>query len=726
MNKVIKATSIALAVSLTLAGCSDDDDEIRELELTIQQQQAEISAAENATQQAQDAASQAQAAAEQAQAELAANLAELNAAQAALTANVASNGVGFTEVKAPETDAEKRQILTSPYFAVANPNDATAVSKIGFNTLMRSGEKLESNTLGDANTEIFGLIRDQNGNAVSVLQGDENTVGRDFMAADAGIISNANEHTTLLDVHGDLFAISQFESRPGTFYLLDLDQNNDTGELSVEGMKHIDLSGVRGGWVHCAASRTPWKTHLASEEYEPNAAAHDPQTGENAAGGNYYAAMSRFFSSERTTGLLEMNPYDYGWNVELEVVNGQGDVEVEKHYSMGRLAIELAYVMPDEKTAYITDDGTNVGLFMFVADTAGDLSAGTLYGMKWNQTSSKGVGAADLEWVNLGHATNSEIQAYLGGADYSGNKLEFADIFDRVDMTKTDGDGDGIEETGTCEAGYTAVNSTVGAECLKLKAGMEKAASRLETRRYAAMMGATTELRKEEGFTFDADHNKIFVAMSEVARGMEDFAKNGSPRNSYDVGGHNHIKLDAPNRCGAVYQSDINTSTEVKDTDGAVIASEYVAVNMSGLVAGRPTTAYGGTEPAYATDGPYAANKCHLDGIANPDNITYLTGMNTLIIGEDTGSGHQNDVIWSYNMDSQQLTRIQTTPYGSETTSPYWYPFIDADGDGKGFGYLMSVVQHPYVESDFDKMNSESEEMPAYTGYVGPFPAIGQ
>jgi hypothetical protein len=68
-------------------------------------------------------------------------------------------------------------------------------------------------------------------------------------------------------------------------------------------------------------------------------------------------------------------------------------------------------------------------------------------------------------------------------------------------------------------------------------------------------------------------------------------------------------------------------------------------------------------------------------------------------------------------MGNQKLTRIQTTPYGSETTSPYFYANVN------GWGYLTSVVQHPYGESDEDKL-SEPADAAAYTGYVGPFPAM--
>jgi len=109
-------------------------------------------------------------------------------------------------------------------------------------------------------------------------------------------------------------------------------------------------------------------------------------------------------------------------------------------------------------------------------------------------------------------------------------------------------------------------------------------------------------------------------------------------------------------------------------------------------------------------------NSCTLDGISMPDNVTFIPNTDTLIIGEDT-SYHQNDMIWAYNLTSKKLTRIQTTPYGSETTSPYYYPNIN------GFGYLMSVVQHPFGESDKDKLQNPDENK-AYTGYVGPFPVI--
>ena len=177
---------------------------------------------------------------------------------------------------------------------------------------------------------------------------------------------------------------------------------------------------------------------------------------------------------------------------------------------------------------------------------------------------------------------------------------------------------------------------------------------------------------------------------------MEDNAKDGK----YDKGGRNDIRVGA-NACGAVYALPLATD--------AAIGSDYVAKSAKTLVAGKPNK--------YADGSPYAGNTCDIDGIANPDNITFMEGYNTLIIGEDTGSGHQNDAIWALNMTSGDLTRIFSTPYGSETTSVYSY------GNVGGHGYLMAVVQHPYGESDEDKL-ADPADARAYVGYIGPLPPL--
>lgn len=563
----------------------------------------------------------------------------------------------FTSVHVPETDEDKRKILASPSVNINGTN-----YDIGYKTILRSGDQ--------AGNWRFGQLIDFTGNPLYNADGTPN-------------ISNSNDFASLLPVGDKIFMVSHFESRPGAMYLTELNQDVGTGELSPVSTRPIDFSGIRGGWVHCAGSVTPWNSHLGSEEYEPMANKVDLTTGSM---NSYYDAMGAYYGGN----LLELNPYDYGFNIEVKVLDEAGTTSVAKHYAMGRLAFELSYVMPDQKTAYMTDDGTNVGFYMFIADTEGDLSAGTLYAMKWNQTSAENGGSADVEWISLGHATNDEIAGYIS------SRIKFSDIFDKVEPS---GEGE-------CPAGFTSINAGHESDefgnyhqCLSLKPGMEKVASRLETRRYAAMLGATTEIRKEEGVTYNPDNNKLYVAISEISRGMENNQKSGKDNTTYDAGGYNHIQVEY-NTCGGVYELDLASNSS--------IGSDYVAINMKGMITGTMKD-YSGTN--------LENNVCDVDGLANPDNVTYIPQYDTLIIGEDTGSGHQNDIVWSYNLTDKSLTRIQTTPYGSETTSPYVYTDIN------GWGYIMSVVQHPYGESDEDKSTGAADNA-AYTGYIGPFPAF--
>ncbi|TCJ12265.1 DUF839 domain-containing protein [Parasulfuritortus cantonensis] len=566
----------------------------------------------------------------------------------AAMAQAHAGSIEFTGVDVPVTDAAKRVIQASPSAVV----DGRTAS-IGFHTILRSGDS--------AGSGVFGQIYDQSGAPLQTEDG-------------ANVISNDNDFASLLqNKRGQLFMVSHFESRPAAMYLTELRQTR-TGDLQAVRTRALDFSQVNGGWVHCAGSVTPWGSHLGSEEYEP-----DAKQWRDGNISDYNAAMAAYFGAS-ASAATDMNPYDYGYPVEVKV-DSFSAASVAKHYAMGRIALELAYVMPDGKTAYMSDDGTNTGLFRFVADAEGDLSAGTLWAAKWNQKSGTGTGYAKLSWVNLGHASDAQVKDWI--ASY-----KFADIFDEV-----------APVSGACDEGYTSINAGHDAatqQCLKLRdvngdgvvdVADEAIASRLETRRWAAMEGATTEFRKMEGITFNPDAGQLYISISEVSKGMED--DKGS-----DVGGPNSIRV-AKNACGAVYALDV---------DG-----NYTATDMYGLVAGTPKT--------YAVDSPYYGNTCDLDGIANPDNITYLPGYNTLIIGEDTGTGHQNDAIWSYNLDSGVLTRIETTPYGSETTSPYFYPNIN------GYAYIMSVVQHPYGESDQDKLES-ADQARAYTGYIGPFPRM--
>ena len=566
-----------------------------------------------------------------------------------LSALAVAGTIEFSPVSTPIDDAAKRQINVSQTVKIDGKDHA-----VKWNTLARSGQKI-----GDG---VFGAVLDKAGQAVVDKTG-------------APAISDGADFTSILPVGDKLYSITHFEARPAAMYLSELSQGAD-GRLTALSTRSIDFSALGGLWNPCAGSVTPWNTHLGSEEYPPDARAVENSDSYDDLDGEMLD-MAKYFGVNPAIAPLAafksvFRPYEFGFPIEISV-NEKGEPAVKKHYAMGRVAVELALVMPDKKTAYISDDGLNTGLYRFVADKEGDLSAGQLYAAKWQQTSADGAGAANITWVDLGHGTDAEIAA----AQKFG--VTFSDIFDVAKF----------KDDGSCPDGFLSSNAEGRSECLKVKQGMDVYASRLETRRYASMLGATTEFRKMEGLAHDADGKRLFMAMSEVSNGMEDAIN----ENIFDKGGRNDIKL-SKNACGAVYEMTYDAN--------------YVVTGASTFIAGKPVK---------YKDGPFAGQTCDVDGIANPDNLSFIPGYGTLLIGEDSGSGHQNDASWAVNVGTKALTRITTTPYGAENTSLDWYADIN------GFGYLMTVVQHPYGESDKDKLKAP-EDARAYVGYIGPFPAF--
>ncbi len=600
--------------------------------------------------------------------------------------------MSFSELALP-TDNNGKAAIRSATSVTVNGTAHT----IGFSELVKTGQTV--------NGVVFGTIKDKDGANMTYADGS------------AYVCHNGSgpDHTTILENGGNLYMVSQMECDNGGVYVTKLSQNASTGALALDSTfapKWADFSADGGTYIGCAGQKTSWGTHLGSEEYEPdmglfddaadttnNSAYDDPKL---VAIAEYQKLAGTAWTDADSDGKVDSGEsrdaakfqnigYWMGFITEVSV-DASGNPTAKKHYSMGRFAHELGYVMPDNKTVYLTDDGQNTGLFMYVATTAGDLSAGTLYAAKWTQTSATGVGSANLTWYKLGTATDAEIKALVT----SGTK--FRDIFTRGTLSSSG-------STAYCDSGFTLTKTYYNTmECLKVNSGMEKAAAFLETRRYAAMLGATTEFNKEEGVTFNSDDNKLYVAMSVVKNGMKD--ESASLPASL-----NHIAL-TENLCGAVYELPVTSG--VSDTASAAINSSYVATTMSGLVAGTKITT--------DSDG----NKCALTGISEPDNVAYLPGYGVLLIGEDTGS-HVNDMVWAMDIKggTNLLTRIFTAPAGSETTSPFWDPNIG------GYGYLMMVIQHPFGESDLSGYtptttadNNDVDEKSSVIGYIGPFPAL--
>eukprot|EP00803_Ostreobium_quekettii_P005282 evm.model.scf_37.8 EVM.evm.TU.scf_37.8 scf_37:59297-67524(+) len=575
------------------------------------------------------------------------------------------------------TNIERHQVL---YSASVNIDGVEVPSK--YVLLLRSGDEDPSGS-----GEVWGQQYDREGNKIYEI----NNVT--FGKADALEISTDQDFTSILQVGSKLFSVAHFENLlPAITYLAELSQGED-GELSIVSFEAMDWTEFEGVWKPCAGSVTPWQTHLGSEESSPNArdmtvknqkewdALKLSEYGDSANDTEEFMRWYGKYPNELTFNFIKenFNPYRYGYPWEAKVAE-DGTYTVVKHFSMGKTSIELPFVMPDNKTVYIMNDGTNHVLTVYVADEPNDLTSGTLYAAKVIQKSNVDGGLFDVEWIDMGSATDDEIKEMI-------ESLTFADLFEYAAPNTTD-----YPDNKGCPEGFNSINVGDEHECLILKEGREKAASRLETRRYAALNGATTEWSKMEGFTYSPLRRRAYMAMSQVREGMENNTRKGKKGDDrHDVGGGNHIQLPY-NPCGCVYQIDLD--------------EKWFATQILSLICGKPDL----------TPGIPDFMVCDVNGIANPDNIAIVSEHDGLIMGEDTEL-HRNDVIWYLDLKTRELQRILSAPYGSETTSPYYY------GDINGWSYIMGVVQSPYEDTDLDKVfEPQSTGLGGWFGYIGPFP----
>ncbi|MBK7793984.1 MAG: DUF839 domain-containing protein [Betaproteobacteria bacterium] len=428
-----------------------------------------------------------------------------------------------------------------------------------------------------------------------------------------------------------------------------IDQSKQNGSLTPKSYQNVSFSGVNGGWIHCGSTLSAWGTHLSSEEYEPDA---KTRQGLFAATGTDDGTDINSFSKYYFGDAARANPYHYGLLPEISI-DRTGKATVVKHYATGRFAREMMEMAADHRTGIGGDDGANTGLFMFAADAEKNLSAGTLYAAKVTQTAAANGGGFALRWVKLGRSTDAEIKALVDGG------IGFSDIFL-------------VSNTDPGDASYRMVTTYNGTEWLKLKPGMEKAAAFLETRRYAAYLGATTEFSKMEYIAFNAKDRKFYVVISRVERGMADTAGD--------------IRV-ARNDGGVVYE--LATGTAQNDTDGNAINSEYVGTALVGI----PELNGGWLNGAKDAEG----NQCSQDRICGPDNLRFAGSIRTLFIGEDTGR-RNNNYVWAFNVDTRKLARILTVPMAAEATG------LTVVEDYNGFAYILGNFQHP------------GDSLAAYTG----------
>ena len=427
------------------------------------------------------------------------------------------------------------------------------------------------------------------------------------------------------------YLFTNWEYFPGGMSRMKIAKDANTGEWSVDNTDVTMLDfGTYGTVANCFGSVTPWNTPLTSEEWGNNGDAtwswNDPADTDNASRDE----LAKFINagiSNATEATLFPNTYRYHYIV--EVTDPAGAATPVKRYALGRFEHENAVVMPDQKTVYLSQDSTNGVFYKFVADTAGDLSAGTLYAAKLTQdagSTEPAVTGFDISWIELASGDEATIESWIAEydaidtdsyVDGRSNYLTDADAiawaagetnFGAANTQSTQAVADGYEDAetypGTVSAGQV----------------MDDRVAFLESRKAARAKGATAEWRKFEGININTTRAQqlvedgdpattayVYFAIADIDKGMID--------------GEGDIRLSARVKdCGGVYRM--------------ALADDYDVNRIEPVLMGAAERNVEGIE------------ECDANGLSQPDNVVVMED-GRILIGED--GGQANNTLWMYD-----------------------------------------------------------------------------
>lgn len=501
--------------------------------------------------------------------------------------------------------------------------------------------------------------------------------------AEFGYTPDMNELVATDVDRAEGYLFTNFESSPGNITRMPISRAEDgSWEASREETENLANSDkfrqIGGTRINCWGDTTPWGTPLSAEEdygHTRVSGAHtvgdivESGSGVGRRGGAAFwnrpnptesqGAINEIFgkqawslqgywalsgiellayylgadpvdqdNNENTTdpiGDVYPNRYRYGHLVEIRNPTSDDWVPV-KHHAFGRVAAEVGNIMPDEKTVYITSDGTNKGFYKFVAnrpipsfDDPMDIT-GTLFVAKVTNDVSGPPAEVPLEldWLELGSASNAEVESWI--AEY--------DKITQVDYLETHAETDWKENLDAAlrEADEEVAKNgnqdyITDEEIVAWAAQYERDGPNgvnedlrkipfLETRAAAKEIGATVEFRKAEGIDHVDDArpgDNVYLGLAEVNSGMAD--------------SQGDIQLERVDG-GIVYHAEIEP--------------DYNLATLKPMVVGSDAT----DTTAVADDRPL-----------NVDNVLALPDGRVLLCEDaDTlGRSYPNDCLWVYD-----------------------------------------------------------------------------
>ena len=524
--------------------------------------------------------------------------------------HVGANGHFFVNAMHPDEDGWKATV--------------GVINDVDWNNLPTTVPELESTSQP---SDVWHGIRTSYGDYQVLIQsGDaltDGTVAGGIYAADDGNRMftsekpdyNAFVHSDATGHHGYLY--TAWEDRPAGLSQLELEWDTATETWEIISSQMLNLSSINGGWVLCFGSMTPWGTPLLSEELY-----FDNTEDWNNEDFRYHADQTKLADYLGTYP----NPYDYGYIIEIENAASTEPV-FDRHLAMGRFSHENAMVMPDEKTVYLTDDGYDTVLFKFIADQAGDLSAGTLYAAHLNQDQgwdSATIGF-DVEWIEMASSSNGAIQAWID--DYDG--ITPAD--------HVNGQTSYISDEAINDWAEHRLNEDLNNDGVVGYASDDRVAF-LESRKAAAALGASDEWNKMEGVAFNPNApDNLYLAMSSIGYAMSD--------------GQGDIDV-SENYCGIVYRMTMSSAWNVNRIVPAIVGGPYTSS---------------------------AQYECNIDNLAGPDNLLVLDDGRVLV-GEDTRR-HEYNMVWLWQ------ERAPPEPKNEVVTVNHLLPVLTPEEPGSPWSY---------------------------------------
>ena len=259
-------------------------------------------------------------------------------------------------------------------------------------------------------------------------------------------------------------------------------------------------------------------------------------------------------------------------------------------------------------------------LFKFIADTAEDLSAGTLYGAKLVQDAGSSEPATtgfDVTWVKLATSDNATIESWIAEYDGIGTDDFVEGLTSYMSVADVAAWANGDTTYPTVENGGSPV--TAGQP-------MDDRSAFLESREAARVKGATAEWRKLEGISIN--HDRALEAVSGA-----DMIADEIVTEAYLYMGIADIDNTLTDDVG-----DIQLSARVKDCGGiyrAKLEANYDLARIEPVV-------MGGTYRSSLT----GAERCDVNQLSQPDNVIVMKD-GRIIIGED--GFQENNTLWMYD-----------------------------------------------------------------------------